>query len=991
MRPVEITMHNFGPYRNETVDFRRLDKLFLISGETGSGKTFIFDAMTYALYGQTSGDRGLLKNESLISKYMESGGDSFVRFTFAIGRTEYRVTRYVLKNSRPKTATALLEVSQGQDLEGRSIFAVKADKKIDGELAGILALKKQEFEQIMMLPQGQFERFIESPSKDKAEILKNVFDVQKFTKIVQDIDSHKKEGDTRLGDLIRQQQDLCGGKTEQELCDSLAQKEQQSQEAEAKESGSSERLAALAAQMAELKKEREAAQKKAAAQEALAEEEAKEGDFARKGAELESARRAEKAGESLRNKCAAEQNRTAKRQAESAAQKSADSAAAEYERAKEDSQKISALEEEIKSLTLEKQRYAELVGKALELERNTAQVEQAAQEYETCKRRLEAKTAEQVHSQSQVPDGMEIDAYLLALKEEQNALLFESRTLAEQQKSARMRQETVQRLDEAESALEQKQRQTAENAGRLQEAKAALDETKRQKEYASLLFQAAEIAKTLKDGVKCPVCGSVHHPEPALLASGVEDYSQRIAGLEAQVGGLDSRGASLAAETARLEEVRASAQKQLQELAETAPLGEIESRLEANGAALQGNTQKQRQFTLLNERIKALAKEINALTADVTQAQVRAEKSAAVAEETRRAFGGESVSSAQLQQKLDAAQQTLAQRTAGRAALLERMTAATGAKEKTAASLAAARAESAEAEQRLEVAEAAFGQKLGESGFASAAALQDAMRSESYMTALESEISAHRQRMADLQTAIATIGDVRAQGELQEEAARLETERSETAAVYQAAKERLAECQREVGKLKSTLEQVKKVRGTIAKLEKQNRLYAYLWDKFVKKTHLDTWALGAYYRSIVRFASHRFEKISNGRYTLLQNMDYQAGRVNSDQSLDLFVLDAYTGEKRDIKTLSGGEKFEVSLSLALAITDTANYTLDSIFIDEGFGTLDESDRDRVMPVLNELKENKTVGIISHVDRFKDEIPSQVLVEKSEKGSYIHIR
>ena len=120
-------------------------------------------------------------------------------------------------------------------------------------------------------------------------------------------------------------------------------------------------------------------------------------------------------------------------------------------------------------------------------------------------------------------------------------------------------------------------------------------------------------------------------------------------------------------------------------------------------------------------------------------------------------------------------------------------------------------------------------------------------------------------------------------------------------------------------------------------------------------------------------------------------MDYQAGRVNSDQSLDLFVLDAYTGEKRDIKTLSGGEKFEVSLSLALAITETANYTLDSIFIDEGFGTLDESDRDRVMPVLNELKENKTVGIISHVDRFKDEIPSQVLVEKSEKGSYIHIR
>ena len=160
MKPVKLFLKNVGPFHEEKIDFSKLGGIFLITGETGSGKTFIFDAMTYALYDTTCGTRGTLNNNMLISRKRKQDEDSFVEFTFDVSGVYYKVTRYLEKVSRPTE---------------------KSEVKKD--ILEILKLTADEFSKIVLLPQGQFEEFLTSSSDKKKEILKKMFNVEKFTRI----------------------------------------------------------------------------------------------------------------------------------------------------------------------------------------------------------------------------------------------------------------------------------------------------------------------------------------------------------------------------------------------------------------------------------------------------------------------------------------------------------------------------------------------------------------------------------------------------------------------------------------------------------------------------------------------------------------------------------------------------------------------------------------------------------------------------------------
>ena len=147
-----------------------------------------------------------------------------------------------------------------------------------------------------------------------------------------------------------------------------------------------------------------------------------------------------------------------------------------------------------------------------------------------------------------------------------------------------------------------------------------------------------------------------------------------------------------------------------------------------------------------------------------------------------------------------------------------------------------------------------------------------------------------------------------------------------------------------------------------------------------------------YFENVINFANKRFKSISNGRYL------FKLGSGTSNKGykgLDLSVLDSFNGTERDSSTLSGGETFMASISLALGLTDavqnqSGGIQLDSLFIDEGFGTLDTETLDKAMEILTELQETKMIGIISHVEAFKNTIPSKILVEKTNVGSKIKV-
>ncbi|MCR5290843.1 MAG: exonuclease SbcC, partial [Treponema sp.] len=159
-----------------------------------------------------------------------------------------------------------------------------------------------------------------------------------------------------------------------------------------------------------------------------------------------------------------------------------------------------------------------------------------------------------------------------------------------------------------------------------------------------------------------------------------------------------------------------------------------------------------------------------------------------------------------------------------------------------------------------------------------------------------------------------------------------------------------------------------------------------------KKQNLYKWILGTYFEEVVIAASLRFNHMSSGRYTLQLETDRQGGR--GDKGLDIIVIDSYTGKNRTVDTLSGGEIFEASLSLALALTDivqqkSGGVSLDSLFIDEGFGSLDPETLENAISVIDQIREHRMVGIISHVEQLALAISCHVEVEKKENGSVIH--
>lgn len=171
------------------------------------------------------------------------------------------------------------------------------------------------------------------------------------------------------------------------------------------------------------------------------------------------------------------------------------------------------------------------------------------------------------------------------------------------------------------------------------------------------------------------------------------------------------------------------------------------------------------------------------------------------------------------------------------------------------------------------------------------------------------------------------------------------------------------------------------------------RLYDVLCGNNSKKIDLTSWVLQMYLEEIVRFANLRMEKISGGRYSMLVNPEKQGG--NAHKGLDIEIFDSYTGKNRPCTTLSGGETFMASISLALAISDSVlsrngGVQLDSLFVDEGFGSLDDQALENAISILDEIRDMRQVGIISHVGDLQQRIKSQIIVKKSALGSTVEI-
>ena len=923
MRPLKLTLSAFGPYAAKTVlDLAQLGRggLYLVTGDTGAGKTTLFDAITYALYDHSSG--GVREGAMLRSKYAEPGTPTFVELEFEVRGQRCTVRRnpeYLRPKARgegftTEKADACLTYADGRPPVTRA-------KDVTAAVVDIIGLDYNQFSQIAMIAQGQFTRLLNASTEERSKIFRKLFRTQPYQRLQERLQAEnaaltrqREEQSVRIGQLLSGLS-WAEGDADEAVLDALAPL------CEAGGQASPETLLPLLDALL-------AGQEQALNAATAARTEA-EAELDKLQQTLGRAEQAEKLRLEL---TAAQARQDALRPVLDAAEAEAarhagdaaalDALAGKLERAKSDLAAFDGLD------SLEKKLSAARDAAALEnarAEKRRAALGQLDGELTALEQSLAALGGAEAEKVS-----LEARAEQLARRETALAQLAQS--LAEGQRRGQAARQAQERYLLADGAKER--------------AHALRDHLER----AFLNAQAGLLAEGLTDGTPCPVCGSTHHPKRAVLPAEAPTQARVDAARQsADEADRAAQEASAAAAKAVAADREAKAEALLPERF-TSPEGPVKLTVSLLKTALAEESEA------LHAAQEALdkAQKQNAVTlaAKARQEDERQKKTA-----QRSALEAEARASAE-----EAARQSAA------AKALEAQCA-----EARAALPAAGREEARRALAGLENERCALRAGMDAAASALARARQDYAAAEAAVTALTAQ-----------QTEADEAADLPA---LESQRDALTARRTTLAAQEKALTARLlpnrkaADLYRQHAAARTELERrwqwvnalASTAGGTLSSKQKI-RLEAY-----IQMNYLD---------AILVHANTRLMQMTAGQYELER---VGAENQRSQSGLDLGVIDHYNGTRRSVKTLSGGESFKASLALALGLSDevqsaAGGIRLDTLFLDEGFGSLDDESLEQAIRVLAGLTEgDRLVGIISHVAALKERIDKQVVVKKARSG------
>ena len=905
MRPLKLTLSAFGPYAAETVlDLAQLGRggLYLVTGDTGAGKTTLFDAITYALYDHSSG--GVREGAMLRSQYAEPGTPTFVELEFEVRGQRFTVRRnpeYLRPKARGEGFTAEKADACLTYADGRP--PVTRAKDVTAAVVDIIGLDYNQFSQIAMIAQGQFTRLLNASTEERSKIFRKLFRTQPYQRLQERLQAEnaaltrqREEQSVRIGQLLSGLS-WAEGDADEAVLDELAPLCEAG--GQASPEGVLPLLDALLAGQEQALSAATAARTEAEAELDKLQQTLGRAEQAEKlRLELTAAQARQDALRPVLDAAEAE----AARHAGDAA--SLDALAGKLERAKSDLAAFDGLD------SLEKKLSAARDAAALEnarAEKRRAALGQLDGELTALEQSLAALGGAEAENVS-----LKARAEQLARRETALAQLAQS--LAEGQRRGQAARQAQERYLLADGAKER--------------AHALRDHLER----AFLNAQAGLLAEGLTDGTPCPVCGSTHHPKRAVLPAEAPTQARvdaaRQSADEADRAAQEASAAAAKAVAADREAkatLRRDAEALLPErftspegpvkltvsLLKTA-LAEESEALHAAQEALD-KAQKQNAAALAAKARQEDERQKKTAQRSALEAEARAALPAAGREEARRALAGLENERCALRAGMDAAASALARTRQDYAAAEAAVTALTA--------------------QQTEADEAAD------------------------LPALESQ----REALTARRTALAA----------QEKAltARLLPNRK-AADLYRQHAAARAELERRwqwVNALAST------AGGTLSSKQKI-RLEAY-----IQMNYLD---------AILVHANTRLMQMTAGQYELER---VGAENQRSQSGLDLGVIDHYNGTRRSVKTLSGGESFKASLALALGLSDevqsaAGGIRLDTLFLDEGFGSLDDESLEQAIRVLAGLTEgDRLVGIISHVAALKERIDKQVVVKKARSG------
>lgn len=907
MRPLKITMSAFGPYAGEvTLDMQKLGKsgIYLITGDTGAGKTTIFDAISYALYGEASGN--YRENTTLRSKYASADTPTFVELEFEYNNEIYKINRnpeYPRPNKRGEGFTKQSANAELVMLDGSVITKIK---EVNAKVEEIIGINKNQFSQIAMIAQGDFRKLLNCETNERSKIFRKIFKTEPYHNIEIKLSSlfnelkrnrekeksgieqyinqlkcnendtlsleleRAKSGDVLIEDVIKLAGEIINKDT---LEYTKTQKNIESINEEIEKINSNIKLY-----------ENQEATKKA---------------YAEASAKLEELK-------TKRNDC----------------EKAYKSAEAQRERLDDLTRKINLINSKMP-------KYDEL--KSLE-----NSINERTQSFEKSNNLLKLKQQEITLLEK------EIDEKSKALEEVKGADLLVQKLTAQKEeikKKAEALKELKTEIDRCKT--EQKNLKNAQSF-----AKSALDEYGAlENEYNQIYIaffneQAGIIADELKDGEPCPVCGSTSHPnlarksENAPSQADVESAQNLVKKAQEKA---DKARDTASALKSRFDEIAANVKSAAKKLFGTddnvfddynSNINALKKEYDCTLALLKTANEKLNLYQKLDKEIPKIQEKQKSISDEISKLNTqKASDEAFISENTKRVIS--------IKSELDFESADLAK------------------------------------------------DKLKEYTNLSNDIKNAIEKSKNDFDDIKSKYDTQKGKKASLENALKEFKEIDL-ASLNEKSLKLNEYKKD---IDKTAKS-----------LYSRIESNKLLVDNISKKRDILKGYddKYVWLKALSETAngdisgkekitLETFVQMTYFDSIIRKANIRLLTMSDGQYELVRRSDAETLKKNEGLALD--VIDHFNGSSRSVSTLSGGESFMASLCLALGLSDeiqssNGGIKLDTMFVDEGFGSLDGEALDRALSALTSLSQgNRLVGIISHVDALRDRIDNKIVITK----------
>lgn len=907
MRPLKITMSAFGPYAGEvTLDMQKLGKsgIYLITGDTGAGKTTIFDAISYALYGEASGN--YRENTTLRSKYASADTPTFVELEFEYNNEIYKINRNPEYPRPNKRGEGFTKQSANAELIMPDGSVITKIKEVSAKVEEIIGINKNQFSQIAMIAQGDFRKLLNCETNERSKIFRKIFKTEPYHNIEIKLSSlfnelkrnrekeksgieqyinqlkcnendtlsleleRAKKGDVLIEDVIKLAGEIINKDT---LEYTKIQKNIESINEEIEKINSNIKLY-----------ENQEATKKA---------------YAKASAKLEEFK-------TKRNEC----------------EKAYKSAEAQRERLDDLTSKINLINSKMP-------KYDEL--KSLE---NSINIRK--QSFEKNSSLLKLKQQEITSLEK------EIDEKSKALEEVKGADLLVQKLTAQKEeinKKAEALKELKTEIDRCKT--EQKNLKNAQSF-----AKSALDEYGAlENEYNQIYIaffneQAGIIADELKDGEPCPVCGSTNHPNLARK----------------------SENAPSQADVESAQKLAKKAQEKADKARDTASA--LKSRFDEIAANVKSAAKKlfgtdDNVFDNYNSNINALKKEYDDTLASLKTANEKLN--------LYQKLDNEIPKIQEKQKSLSDEISTLNTQKASDEAFISENT---------------KRVISIKSELDFESADLAK-DKLKEYTNLSNDIKNAIEKSKNDFDDIKSKYDTQKGTKSSLENALKEFKEIDL-ASLNEKSLKLNEHKKdidETAKLLYS----------RIDSNKSLVDDISEKRDILKGYDDK-----YVWLKALSETAngdisgkekitLETFVQMTYFDSIIRKANIRLLTMSDGQYELVRRSDAETLKKNEGLALD--VIDHFNASSRSVSTLSGGESFMASLCLALGLSDeiqssNGGIKLDTMFVDEGFGSLDGEALDRALSALTSLSQgNRLVGIISHVDTLRDRIDNKIVITK----------